>query len=92
MTNCRNTEPDPRPDRPGRDLGFDTVRMVAVGKQRLRVAVREGIGDGPPLLLCSSIGVVPDRRGRSSGRHRRSLLQCEKLSLGPARPSVSEET
>lgn len=36
----------------------DTIRMVAVGGQRLRVAVRPGTGDRPPLLLCSGIGVA----------------------------------
>jgi poly(3-hydroxyalkanoate) depolymerase len=54
MTDCRSTGPD-RP-RPG--PGFDTVRTVSVGNHRLRVAVRQGTEDGPPLLLCSGIGVA----------------------------------
>jgi poly(3-hydroxyalkanoate) depolymerase len=36
----------------------DSVRMTTVGRQRLRVAVRRGTGPGPPLLLCSGIGVA----------------------------------
>ena len=61
MTNCRSTEPDPGPHGPGAGPGFGTIRMVSVGKQRLRVAVRQGTGDGPPLLLCSGIGVALER-------------------------------
>jgi poly(3-hydroxyalkanoate) depolymerase len=34
----------------------DLVRTVSVGGQRLRVAVRPGAGDGPPLLVCNGIG------------------------------------
>jgi poly(3-hydroxyalkanoate) depolymerase len=58
MTNCRSTEPDAEPDRPMPDPGCDTVRAVSVGKRRLRVAVRQGTGDGLPLLLCGGIGVA----------------------------------
>ncbi|MCI0390215.1 MAG: poly(3-hydroxyalkanoate) depolymerase [Acidobacteria bacterium] len=32
------------------------IRTVDVGAQRLRIAVRFGIGEGPPLLLCNGIG------------------------------------
>jgi len=39
----------------------DTVRYVAVGRQRLRVAVRHGTGDGPPLVLCNGIGIALER-------------------------------
>jgi poly(3-hydroxyalkanoate) depolymerase len=38
--------------------GPDTVRVVPVGKQRLRIAVRRGTGNGPPLLLCNGIGIA----------------------------------
>jgi pimeloyl-ACP methyl ester carboxylesterase len=48
---------EPTSQRPG-GRAADAVRMVAVGRQRLRVAVRRGTGDGPPLLLCSGIGVA----------------------------------
>jgi pimeloyl-ACP methyl ester carboxylesterase len=34
----------------------DAVTTVSVGGQRLRVAVRPGAGDGPPLLVCNGIG------------------------------------
>jgi poly(3-hydroxyalkanoate) depolymerase len=34
----------------------DHVTDVTVGRQRLRVAIRPGTGDGPPLLLCNGIG------------------------------------
>jgi poly(3-hydroxyalkanoate) depolymerase len=34
----------------------DQVTMVTVGGRRLRVAVRPGTGDGPPLLVCNGIG------------------------------------
>jgi poly(3-hydroxyalkanoate) depolymerase len=34
----------------------DLVKTVLVGGQRLRVAVRPGAGDGPPLLVCNGIG------------------------------------
>jgi len=36
----------------------ETVSMTTVGRQRLRVGVRPGTGPGPPLLLCSGIGVA----------------------------------
>ncbi|GAA1267023.1 poly(3-hydroxyalkanoate) depolymerase [Pseudonocardia aurantiaca] len=36
---------------------MDRVRMVTVGRQRLRVAVRPGTGSAPPLLLCNGIGL-----------------------------------
>ena len=35
---------------------MDLVKTVLVGGQRLRVAVRPGAGDGPPLLVCNGIG------------------------------------
>ena len=34
----------------------DRITTVAVGGQRLRVAIRPGTGDGPPLLVCNGIG------------------------------------
>jgi poly(3-hydroxyalkanoate) depolymerase len=34
----------------------DVVTMVTVGGQRLRVAIRPGSADGPPLLACNGIG------------------------------------
>jgi poly(3-hydroxyalkanoate) depolymerase len=34
----------------------DVVTTVTVGGRRLRVAVRPGAGDGPPLLVCNGIG------------------------------------
>jgi poly(3-hydroxyalkanoate) depolymerase len=34
----------------------DRVTTVAVGLQRLRVAIRPGTGNGPPLLICNGIG------------------------------------
>jgi pimeloyl-ACP methyl ester carboxylesterase len=58
MTPCRSAEPAAGPDHRKPDPGSDTVRVVSVGKQRLRVAVRQGTGDGPPLLLCSGIGTA----------------------------------
>ena len=58
MTSCRSGEPGSGPCRRAPGPDFDTVRLVSVGKQRLRVAVRRGTGDGPPLLLCSGIGAV----------------------------------
>jgi poly(3-hydroxyalkanoate) depolymerase len=58
MTNCRPERPaEPGvPGTPGPTI--DTIRDLSVGGQRLRVAVRQGTGDGPPLLLCSGIGVA----------------------------------
>jgi poly(3-hydroxyalkanoate) depolymerase len=35
---------------------MDRIAMVAVGGQRLRVAIRPGTGGGPPLLVCNGIG------------------------------------
>jgi poly(3-hydroxyalkanoate) depolymerase len=35
---------------------LDRVTTVAVGRQRLRVAIRPGTRSGPPLLLCNGIG------------------------------------
>lgn len=32
------------------------IRSVEVGDQRLRIAIRPGNGEGPPLLLCNGIG------------------------------------
>jgi poly(3-hydroxyalkanoate) depolymerase len=32
------------------------VTTVTVGTQRLRIAIRPGTGDGPPLLACNGIG------------------------------------
>jgi len=58
MTSCRSGEPGSGPCRRAPGPDFDTVRLVSVGKQRLRVAVRRGTGDGPPLLLCNGIGAV----------------------------------
>jgi len=34
----------------------DIVTSVTVGDRRLRVAIRPGTGDGPPLLACNGIG------------------------------------
>ena len=34
----------------------DVVKTVTAGGRRLRVAVRPGAGDGPPLLVCNGIG------------------------------------
>jgi len=34
----------------------DPVKTVTAGGRRLRVAVRPGTGDGPPLLVCNGIG------------------------------------
>jgi len=34
----------------------DIVTTVTVGGRRLRVAIRPGSGDGPPLLACNGIG------------------------------------
>jgi len=34
----------------------DRAGLVTVGQQPLRIAVRPGTGDGPPLLLCNGIG------------------------------------
>jgi len=34
----------------------DRITSVTVGGQRLRVAIRPGAGDGPPLLACNGIG------------------------------------
>jgi len=34
----------------------DIVTAVTVGGHRLRVAIRPGTGDGPPLLACNGIG------------------------------------
>jgi len=34
----------------------DRVTTVAVGDRQLRVAIRPGTGDGPPLLMCNGIG------------------------------------
>ena len=34
----------------------DQIRMVAVGKTRLHVAIRSGNGEGVPLLLLNGIG------------------------------------
>ena len=34
----------------------DVVKTVTAGGRRLRVAVRPGTGDGPPLLVCNGIG------------------------------------
>jgi poly(3-hydroxyalkanoate) depolymerase len=45
--------PDARPLREG---GVDRVSMLRAGGRRLRVAVRPGTGDGPPLLVCNGIG------------------------------------
>jgi len=39
----------------------NAVRSVSVGRQRLRLAIRHGTGDGPPLLLCSGIGIALER-------------------------------
>jgi poly(3-hydroxyalkanoate) depolymerase len=51
----------PTPGRRARRLragpSMSSVRMVSVGRRRLRVAVRPGTDPGrPPLLLCSGIG------------------------------------
>src|SRR5215472_8520978 len=32
------------------------IRAIDVGAQRLRIAIRPGNGEGPPLLLCNGIG------------------------------------
>lgn len=32
------------------------IRAIDVGAQRLRIAIRPGSGEGPPLLLCNGIG------------------------------------
>ena len=34
----------------------DRVATVTAGGRRLRVAIRPGTGDGPPLLMCNGIG------------------------------------
>ena len=46
------------PTDPPQETPPDTVRLVSVGRQPLRVAVRPGTRGGPPLLLCSGIGVA----------------------------------
>lgn len=38
------------------ERGADQVTMVTVEGRRLRVAIRRGTGDGPPLLVCNGIG------------------------------------
>jgi len=32
------------------------IRAIDVGDQRLRIGIRHGTGEGPPLLLCNGIG------------------------------------
>ena len=32
------------------------IRAIDVGAQRLRIGIRHGTGEGPPLLLCNGIG------------------------------------
>src|SRR6266511_96415 len=32
------------------------IRAIDVGAQRLRIGIRPGTGEGPPLLLCNGIG------------------------------------
>jgi poly(3-hydroxyalkanoate) depolymerase len=41
---------------PRRRRAVDRITTVAVGGQRLRVAIRPGASGGPPLLVCNGIG------------------------------------
>ena len=54
---CRRGAGIARRDRPPvSGPTVEPVRYVSVGRQRLRLAIRRGTGDGPPLLLCSGLG------------------------------------
>jgi poly(3-hydroxyalkanoate) depolymerase len=44
------------PGRPRRALPAEHIRTLSIGRRVLRVAVREGNPDWPPLLLCNGIG------------------------------------
>ena len=54
----------------------DRMRIVAVGGRTLRVSVREGSAEWPPLLLCNGIGVSLE------------LLQPFVDALDPRRPVI----
>jgi len=72
-----------RPRRAG--LG-EHMRTLSIGGRIVRVAVREGNPDWPPLLLCNGIGPAWSCSSRSSTRWIRSGASSGSTCRAPADP------
>jgi poly(3-hydroxyalkanoate) depolymerase len=99
MTGLRKAQPRPGggsgpsqliPVRPRRVGPDEQVRMLSIGGRVLRVAVRDGNPDWPPLLLCNGIGARLEllQPFVDALDRQRTIIRFDMPGIGGSRPPV----